>query len=498
MSRKVKDFAAGVAFLAPNIAGVLVFTVFPVVVSLVMAFSNWDLTLHNAYKTDAELEFVGLNNVYEMFQVGDRFAWDSKFIIFFGNTLFFMMGIPFCVLASLFAAIMLSKDTRAGGGRLGLYLLAGCGLTVGCVMLAAAGAGASAMMLTLLGVAGVILLGGAGLGSTFYRTLFYTPSFVAGVATFLVWKKLYSRETGPVNQALNPVLDGVADTVNALPAGLIESLLYAGYVLFVVVLAWGLRQLRRAYLDGDLGWRAAVLPVVLLFVPLLVASRWSYTSGTWWVLGVLSLGVVLYEAYRVVSTGRFPGRASAGFGHGFVMALIALVGQFVVLGLAVVVHVLPSMAADGLNPPSWLNNVNFAKPALMVMGFWAAIGSNNMLLYLAALTNIPEDLYEAADIDGASRLDRFWNVTWPQLAPTTFFILVMSTIGGLQGGFEMARVMTNGGPAGATTTLSFYIYDLGFITGRLGLASAVSWVLFVLVFCVTLFNWNFGNRYVND
>jgi multiple sugar transport system permease protein len=74
----------------------------------------------------------------------------------------------------------------------------------------------------------------------------------------------------------------------------------------------------------------------------------------------------------------------------------------------------------------------------------------------------------------------------------------MSMIGGLQGGFEMARTMTNGGPAGATTTLSYYIYNEGFVTGRLGYSSGVAWMLFLIVLSVTLFNWRFGNRYVND
>ena len=134
----------------------------------------------------------------------------------------------------------------------------------------------------------------------------------------------------------------------------------------------------------------------------------------------------------------------------------------------------------------------------MIMGMWAAIGSNNMLLYLAALGNVPPELYEAADIDGASRFQRFWHVTWPQLAPTTFFIAVMSIIGGLQGGFEIARTMTNGGPAGSTTTLAYYIYTEGFETGRLGFASAISWTLFLLVFLITVFNWRFGNQYVNE
>ncbi len=73
----------------------------------------------------------------------------------------------------------------------------------------------------------------------------------------------------------------------------------------------------------------------------------------------------------------------------------------------------------------------------------------------------------------------------------------MSTIAGLQGGFEAARVMTQGGPAGSTTTLSYFIYQEGFETGRLGFASAVAWVLFLLIFAVTLFNWKFGNKYVD-
>jgi multiple sugar transport system permease protein len=120
-----------------------------------------------------------------------------------------------------------------------------------------------------------------------------------------------------------------------------------------------------------------------------------------------------------------------------------------------------------------------------------------MLLYLAALTNVPQELTEAAELDGAGRWQVFRNVTWPQLAPTTFFIVVMSFIGGLQGGFEQARVMTGGGPAGTTTTLSYYIYTKAFEQFQIGYASAVSWVLFAIIFAVTLINWKFGNKEVN-
>lgn len=138
-----------------------------------------------------------------------------------------------------------------------------------------------------------------------------------------------------------------------------------------------------------------------------------------------------------------------------------------------------------------------ARDAIIIMGVWIAIGGNNMLLYLAALTNLPQEHVEAAQIDGAGKWAIFRNVTWPYLAPTTFFIVVMSFIGNLQGGFEQARVMTNGGPAGTTTTMSFYIFTKAFEEFQIGYASAVSWVLFIIIFLVTIINWRVSNKEVN-
>jgi multiple sugar transport system permease protein len=145
-----------------------------------------------------------------------------------------------------------------------------------------------------------------------------------------------------------------------------------------------------------------------------------------------------------------------------------------------------------IKPPDWLLSITWAKPAIMLMGVWTAVGGTNMLLYLAGISNIPPELYEAAQIDGAGRWAMFRHVTWPQLAPTTFFIVVMSAIGGLQGGFEQARVMTRGGPAESTITLGYYIYQKGFEEYQLGYASAVAWLMFLLIFIMTLINWKFG------
>lgn len=150
--------------------------------------------------------------------------------------------------------------------------------------------------------------------------------------------------------------------------------------------------------------------------------------------------------------------------------------------------------------PDYFNNGGFglgAREAIMMMGIWGGIGGNNMLLYLAGLSGISPEMYEAADIDGASGWQRFRNITWPQLAPTTFFIVVVSTIGGLQGGFEQARLMTEGGPAGITTTLSYYIYTQGFERLDLGYGCAVAWVLFLLILIITLINWKYGKTEVD-
>ncbi len=147
--------------------------------------------------------------------------------------------------------------------------------------------------------------------------------------------------------------------------------------------------------------------------------------------------------------------------------------------------------------PDYFNNAGFglgAREAMMIMGIWAAIGGNNMILYLAGLSNISPELYEAADIDGANGWQRFRFITMPQLAPTTFFIIVMSVIGGLQGGFEQAMLMTRGGPAGTTTTLSYYIYIHGFERLDLAYGASVAWALFVLIFGLTLVYWRYGNR----
>ena len=151
----------------------------------------------------------------------------------------------------------------------------------------------------------------------------------------------------------------------------------------------------------------------------------------------------------------------------------------------------------GLEGPNWLSSTAWAKPALMIMTFWTAVGGYNMILYLAGLQGIDPELYEAASMDGANPWQKFRNITWPMLSPTTFFVFVISMIRGFQGGFQAAYIMTRGGPSGATTTISYYIYNNAFLWSKMGYAASIAWVLFAMVISVTLFNWRVGGRVVH-
>lgn len=144
------------------------------------------------------------------------------------------------------------------------------------------------------------------------------------------------------------------------------------------------------------------------------------------------------------------------------------------------------------NPPAWLSSSKYAKPAIIMMCVWKNAGYN-MLLYLAALQGIPESLYEAADIDGANNFHKFWHVTVPLLGPTHFFILIMSVIGVFQM-FGEIFMMTQGGPGGSTTTITYYIYNNAFQWFKMGYASAISWVLFAMMFAVTMIQWKYLAR----
>lgn len=284
-------------FLLPNFLGFLLFTSLPVLASLALSFFQWDLF--------TAPRFVGLENFVRLLGFRDGRPNDPEFWYYCFNTVFLMLAIPVNMLGSLALAVVMNQKLR---------------------------------------------------GIVVFRTIYFMPSIVAGVGTYLLWRWIYNPDYGPINALLQMV---------------------------------------------------------------------------------------------------------------------------------------------GIEGPKWLQSIGWAKPALMFMGFWTTVGGYNMVLYLAALQGVSPELYEAADIDGANAWQKFWRITWPMVSPTTFFILTMSLIGGLQGGFEQAFVMTGGGPAGATTTVSYYIYNHAFAWNHMGYAAAIAWVLFAAVFVATLLNWRFGGRVVH-
>lgn len=148
----------------------------------------------------------------------------------------------------------------------------------------------------------------------------------------------------------------------------------------------------------------------------------------------------------------------------------------------------------GIQGPAWLFDPAWAMPAIILTSVWKDVGFV-MVIYLAGLQNIPDVYQEAAAIDGASPLQRFFRVTLPLLSPTTFFALIISLINSFQV-FDQVWIMTEGGPAGATSVLVERIVKNAFSFSRMGYASALSWALFVLVFGATLFQFRLQRRWV--
>lgn len=142
------------------------------------------------------------------------------------------------------------------------------------------------------------------------------------------------------------------------------------------------------------------------------------------------------------------------------------------------------LAEVGIHGPAWLNDPSWALFSVILVGVWKRVGFN-MVVYLAALQGIPKSYYEAAEIDGAGVWQQFRFVTVPLLAPTTFFLIVTALIDAFQV-FDLIYVMTSGGPLGSTDVVGYYLYRYGFRYSQLGFASAIAYVMFALIFMVTV------------
>jgi multiple sugar transport system permease protein len=152
-------------------------------------------------------------------------------------------------------------------------------------------------------------------------------------------------------------------------------------------------------------------------------------------------------------------------------------------------------AWTGIELPNWLVDKYWVMPSLAVIGIWQGLGYS-MVIFLAGLANIPVSVREAAMIDGANKLQIFRNVTLPLLSPTTFFLTITALIGSFQM-FDLALVMTNGGPGKSSYTMVFHIYKLAFQDFTFGKSAAAAVILFVIILSITIFQLYAQKRWVH-
>lgn len=153
------------------------------------------------------------------------------------------------------------------------------------------------------------------------------------------------------------------------------------------------------------------------------------------------------------------------------------------------------LAQIGIDGPGWLSSTSWAIPSLVIMGLWASVGGSRMIIFLAGLQDVPVELLEAAEIDGAGTWAKFWKVTLPMITPTVFFNLVLGIIFALRT-FDIAFVSTAGGPARATWFISLHIYQNAFVSFDMGYASALAWVFFIILFALTFIQFRLSGRWV--
>jgi multiple sugar transport system permease protein len=210
---------------------------------------------------------------------------------------------------------------------------------------------------------------------------------------------------------------------------------------------------------------------------------------------VAGLGLALLVKQRFPAVGAI--RSALFLPYVISFVVVAMVWQFMLTDrtgvLAVLLH---SLGVDGI---SFLGDPKLALGTVVAVTVWLQMGYY-MIIFLAGLQDIPEELYEAARIDGAGAVTRLRRITLPLLAPTSFFVLLTSTVAVMTGGLDMIFVLTSGGPANSTSLLIFYIYQQAFLFGDLGYAAAIGSVLVVALLLVSsaMFLATRGGRFSHD
>jgi multiple sugar transport system permease protein len=151
-----------------------------------------------------------------------------------------------------------------------------------------------------------------------------------------------------------------------------------------------------------------------------------------------------------------------------------------------------ALSTVGLGSPNWLGNPHLALASLTLLTVWKQLGLN-MVLYLTALQTIPTQIYEAAQIDGATGWQRLRRITLPLLRPMTFFVVVQALVTTFQS-FDLVYQLTQGGPLGGTEVVGFLVYRTAFVTGQFGYGATIAYAGFAIVFVFTWLQWRYGGR----
>jgi multiple sugar transport system permease protein len=149
----------------------------------------------------------------------------------------------------------------------------------------------------------------------------------------------------------------------------------------------------------------------------------------------------------------------------------------------------------GIQGPAWLQSTNWAIPSVAIVSLWGTIGGTRMIIFLAALQAVPQEMYDAAHIDGAGVWRRFVNITLPLISPTMFFNVVLTIIGSLSV-FSIAYIATGGGPNYATYFYVYHLYKNAFEFSRMGYAAAMAWMFFLIILVLTVVQFRFSRRWV--
>lgn len=225
----------------------------------------------------------------------------------------------------------------------------------------------------------------------------------------------------------------------------------------------------------------------------------GFRNTATFVVFVVALNTIVSLALAVALQTRMPGGLRYLFRTAFFIPVVTSTASIsIILGflfhkeLGVINYYLGQL---GIPPVPWLTSTSWAMIAVVLATVWKTFGFD-LILFVAALNNVPKEFYEASEIDGANAWQRFWRITLPMISPTIFFATVIGIISHFQV-FDQAYIMTRGGPGDATRTVVMTIYEDAFGSLRMGYGSAVAMALFALILLLTLIQFKWGQRLVH-